>query len=246
MRKVQYHTITKEYKNFIQLPFRQFIEAYSLFQLAGDLGGQEVLDLACGEGFYTRKLKLAGAKEVIGVDTSETMIGMAEAHEQESPIGCSYIIYDVATLPYLGSFDLVVAMYLLGHAQSKYDLLDLCKVIYHQLRAGGQFIGYNDNMFNDVRCFETYRKYGFIKQGYLNQQEGDPILYTFYDQHGGTVQCNNYYLSPRTYEEVFREVGFVDFQWIEPVLDPSQRDNHYWDHFMASPPIIGFKARKAC
>ena len=34
-----------------------------------------VLDLACGDGFYTRLLKEAGARELTGVDISHTRLG---------------------------------------------------------------------------------------------------------------------------------------------------------------------------
>jgi hypothetical protein len=38
-------------------PWRLYIEDFILFELIGDLTGKTVLDLACGEGFYTRRIK---------------------------------------------------------------------------------------------------------------------------------------------------------------------------------------------
>ena len=37
---------------------------------------------ACGEGFYTRRIKQAGAAEVTGVDISAAMIQLTEEEEQ--------------------------------------------------------------------------------------------------------------------------------------------------------------------
>jgi ubiquinone/menaquinone biosynthesis C-methylase UbiE len=40
-----------------------------------------VLDLACGEGFYTRRIKQRDAARVVGVDVSQPMIELARAEE---------------------------------------------------------------------------------------------------------------------------------------------------------------------
>ena len=235
---------TKGYDNSRKLPFRKHVEEYSFFQIAGDVSGLRVLDMACGEGSYTRKLKEARAGEILGVDISSEMIHQAKAIERKNPIGCMYMIHDVATLPYLGPFDVAVAMYLLNYARSKKELLALCKSAYQQLEDGGRFIGFNDNVSNQLSHYETYHQYGFIKQSPPDRQEGDPIQYTFYNLDGTVFRYDNYYFHPDTYGAAFAEAGFVDFQWIDPVLEPSQQNNRYWDHFMSNPPIIGFTARK--
>jgi ubiquinone/menaquinone biosynthesis C-methylase UbiE len=57
----EYDEIAHEYRDSKLLPFRDFVESFSLFRLIGNLEGRTVLDLACGEGHYTRRLKQAGA-----------------------------------------------------------------------------------------------------------------------------------------------------------------------------------------
>jgi ubiquinone/menaquinone biosynthesis C-methylase UbiE len=54
----------------------------SLLRLAPDVTGASVLDIACGQGLATRALAAAGAKSVIGVDSSVTMIELAKARTQ--------------------------------------------------------------------------------------------------------------------------------------------------------------------
>ena len=236
--------ISQGYEHSKRLPFRKYVEEYSLFQIAGDISGLRVLDLACGTGKYTRGLKKARAAKILGVDNSSDLIHRAKELERENPSGCMYMIHDAATLPYLGPFDLVVAMYLLNYAKSKKELLALCQSAYQQLESGGRFIGFNDNLSNQLSQYDTYHQYGFIKQSTLERQEGDPIQYTFYNLDGTVFRYNNYYLHPETYAAAFAETGFTDFQWIDPLLHPEQQNNRYWDHFMAHPPVIGFTARK--
>ena len=48
-----YDTIAERYRDSKRLPFRRAIERYTVFQLLGDLRGQTVLDLACGDLWIT-------------------------------------------------------------------------------------------------------------------------------------------------------------------------------------------------
>ena len=65
-----YDAIAEHYRASKWLLFRHFIERYTLFEVLGDLRGRTMLDLACGDGVYTRQFKRAGAVEVTGVDIS--------------------------------------------------------------------------------------------------------------------------------------------------------------------------------
>jgi SAM-dependent methyltransferase len=56
-----YDKIAKQYKASKRLPFREYVEWYSYNKLLGDISQKSVLDLACGEGFYTRRIKRKGA-----------------------------------------------------------------------------------------------------------------------------------------------------------------------------------------
>lgn len=241
---MEYDFIAEEYKTSKQLSFRKYVEEYTLFVMTGNIRGKNILDLACGEGFYTRKLKFAGADAVLGVDLSPEMIVLAEQSERQSPMGCRYRVQDVASLPVLGSFDLVTAMYLLNYARTREELEAFCKAAYRQLRPGGRFVGINDNPANDPEQYHLYRPYGFLKESRPDRRQGDPIRYTFFNPDGTEFRFNNYYLAPETYEAVFAEAGFVDFKWEGPYLAPSEQTNIFWLDFMVFPPVIGFSARK--
>ena len=113
-----YDAIAEEYRDSKQLPFREHLERHTLFQLLGDVRGKTVLDMACGEGFYTRLLKRAGASAVTGVDISEEMIRLAENQEARRPLGCRYERADAAAFQLQKPVDLVVAMYLFNYCPS--------------------------------------------------------------------------------------------------------------------------------
>ena len=87
-----YDPIAELYKRAKQQPWRAHIEAFTLMRLIGDLTGKTVIDIACGEGFYTRMIRQRGGSKVTGVDLSEKMIGLARASEAQQRLGFDYLV----------------------------------------------------------------------------------------------------------------------------------------------------------
>jgi 2-polyprenyl-3-methyl-5-hydroxy-6-metoxy-1,4-benzoquinol methylase len=91
-----YDRIAEQYQRGARLqPWRTHIERYTLLRMVGDIAGKVVIDLACGEGYYTRALRQQGAARIVGVDLSRAMIGLAEAEEARRPLGVEYRVGDV-------------------------------------------------------------------------------------------------------------------------------------------------------
>src|SRR5262245_43358976 len=141
----QYDHIGSKYDEYARTATLKRAESYTFFRMVGTLAGQHVLDLACGFGFYTRLLKQRGAAQVVGVDISPEMIRLAQQQEQAEPLGITYQVGDAVALPQLGRFDLVTAVYLLNYAESKDQMLALCRSAYNNLVTGGRFIVYTVN-----------------------------------------------------------------------------------------------------
>ena len=240
----QYDPIAEAYKESKQLPFREVVEAYSLFEILGDIRGATVLDLACGDGFYTRRIVQAGAREAAGVDISAEMIRLAEEEERARPLGCRYLQGDAARFELSGQVDLVVAMYLLNYARTGEELLRFVEAAYGFLRPGGRFVGFNDNVGQVPRGTVSYARYGFEKECTDAPREGDVVLYRMRRKDGGTFEFRNYFLKPETYSWAFGQAGFLDFEWAGPYLHPAERQNGFWNEFMVRPPVIGFRAEK--
>ena len=240
----QYDAIAAAYRDSKQLPFRKTIERYTLFEALGNVRGRTVLDLACGEGFYTRLLKIAGAREITGVDISAEMIRLAEQQERNNPLGCRYVCSDAADHRPAGPVDLVVGMYLLHYARSAEKLRRFVSVCHGALRPGGRLVGFNDNVLKPPRGTVSLQKYGIERTGPPVLREGAPVRYRFTNQDGRQFGFENYFLRPETYSEAFAEAGFHDFRWLGVSLDPSERDNPFWDDFLNNPPVIAYTATK--
>lgn len=239
-----YDAIAEEYRDSKQLPFREHLERHTLFQLLGDVRGKTVLDMACGEGFYTRLLKRAGASAVTGVDISAEMIRLAEDQEARHPLGCRYVQADAAALQAEGPVDLVVAMYLFNYARTAEQLARFCRACHDPLRPGGCLVGVNDNVRNVPPGTASLTKYGLERSCPDPAAEGDAIRYTITNADGRRFRFDNFYLTPETYRTVFRKAGFREFRWVDLWLSPSQRGNVFWDDFLSNPPIAAFTATR--
>ena len=68
-----------------------------LWELIGDVAGQRVCDLACGQGVVARWLARRGAA-VVGVDLSAGLLAFARRYEDAEPRGIDYVHDDAQTL----------------------------------------------------------------------------------------------------------------------------------------------------
>jgi ubiquinone/menaquinone biosynthesis C-methylase UbiE len=80
----------------------------NLLRLLGDISGKKVLDLACGQGYFSRVMTVAGAK-VVGVDLSPDLIALAK---EQSPKEIEFKISSADKLTAIagGIFDVVTCV----------------------------------------------------------------------------------------------------------------------------------------
>jgi SAM-dependent methyltransferase len=112
-----------------------------VFEMCGDVQGQHVLDLGCGEGYCARHLSRRGAQSILGIDVSSGMIAGAEAEEMRAPLGIRYRQGDATQLAELddASFDLVIAVFLFNYLTTQ-QTTDCMQEIARVLRPRGRFV----------------------------------------------------------------------------------------------------------
>jgi ubiquinone/menaquinone biosynthesis C-methylase UbiE len=69
----------------------------NLMSLVGDVRGERVCDVACGQGLATRELAKAGA-DVTGIDLSEPLLALARQYETSDQLGIDYVLDDAQAL----------------------------------------------------------------------------------------------------------------------------------------------------
>ncbi|MDS3860423.1 class I SAM-dependent methyltransferase [Thermosynechococcaceae cyanobacterium BACA0444] len=236
----EYDTIANLFQASRNLPFRWHSEAYTYLNLIGNVTGLKILDLACGEGVYSRYFKQQGAAQVVGVDISPEMIALARAAEIQNPFGVEYLVADVTELGKIGEFDLVVSSYLVNHAPDRPTLLKMLQAIARNLHPQGRTINITNNLGQAPETFNICAPYGFTKTAQLPLTEGTPLEVGFILPDGTEFKVIDFYLSPRTYEQTFLQAGFAPIDWIDPEVSPEgiqEWGESYWQDWLTHKPI---------
>ncbi|MHC2518920.1 class I SAM-dependent methyltransferase [Bradyrhizobium diazoefficiens] len=101
-----------------------------------EMAGKRAIDLGCGFGWVSRWLRENGARTVLGVDLSETMI--ARARETTADPAIDYRIADLETIELAeAAFDFAFSS-LTFHYISDFDRL--ARMIHRSLTAGSHFV----------------------------------------------------------------------------------------------------------
>ena len=241
-----YDRIAGQYKRAKLQPWRAHVERYTLLRLVGDLAGKSVIDLACGEGYYSRELRRRGAARVVGVDLSGAMIGLAEAEEARDPLGIEYRVGDARALEEPAQFDLAFAAYLLNYAHTAEELTRMCRAVAHALKPGGRFVTANNNPAEPPANFPAGRAYGYSKRVEGELVDGAPVVWEFL-LPDGAFEVTNYYLGVEAMEEAFRAAGLREVRWHSPEVSPEglrEFGPGHWAAFLACPPVAFIECLK--
>lgn len=105
----------------------------NLLRVLGDIRGKRVLDLACGEGFFSRALHAVGAR-VTGADIAPELIAIAK---KLGPLEISYLAAPASRIPLPeASFDIAVCVLALQNIKDLSGALAQTSLL---LKKGGTF-----------------------------------------------------------------------------------------------------------
>jgi SAM-dependent methyltransferase len=238
----EYDPLTRQYRRSKTMPFRVFGEIPDHLALLGDLSDRSVLDLACGEGFYTRLIKQAGADRVVGVDLSEKMIAWAREQETAHPLGITYVCGPAESLGSIGPFDVVAGAFLLNCAPDRRTLDAMARAVAMNLVPGGRMV-MTISAFGEWPDTD-YSPYGMVDDVREGLADGTPYHITFLlDQDTFTLM--NYAHSRATYEAALHQAGLADIRWHAPRITDEGLAAYppgYWDTYLARPPMMRISA----
>jgi len=226
--KAEYDSIGALFKAYEGSP-AQSVQTRTILDLAGDVTGKSVLDLACGYGFFGRELHKRGAAKVAGVDISKKMIELAHRASRDNGDSIEFYIRNVGEMEILGSFDIAIAAFLFNYADSLIELGNMFSAIRKNLKPAGRLIAYT--VEPDYRLSEgNFSRYGvnilaeeLWEEGYRMQAEfatSSPSPFTFYRW------------SRKDYEHAITAAGFSDFYWQKPLpsqADVEEQSQGFWD-----------------
>lgn len=223
----EYDSLVRAYQRSKTLPFRVYSEIPNHLELLGDLRGLSVLDLACGEGFYTRLIRQAGAARTVGVDVSSEMIALARQQEQDSPLGIEYFAAAAESIPELGTFDVVSAAYLLNCAPDRKSLNEMTRTIAGSLVPGGRLVATIGDLGR--RTGVDYSPYGMVTNVIAELTEGAPYNITFL-LDADTFSITDFNHSQATYEAACEAAGLQVSGW-HPCTVTEEGIHRYGEEF---------------
>jgi SAM-dependent methyltransferase len=236
-----YDEIGADYLRVKALPWKLFAERHTFFETLGPLRGLRVIDVACGDGYYSRQLRDAGA-DVVGVDVSKEMIRLAEASEAREPRGIRYLVGDATDLRVLEGglqplCDIAVAQWLFDYAATLDDLRAMCRSLAGIVRPGGRFVhvgGCFDSIFHHPQTFPSY---GIELEILESHGDGSRCRWTV-RRDGQSVSAENTMWTPETINAELEAAGFADVQWPPAEVAPAgiaEMGKSYWTDFLQHP-----------
>jgi len=237
-----YDELGSRYLLIKSLPWKRFSERYTFFKAVGPVHGLHLIDVACGDGFYSRQFRDAGA-DVVGVDVSREMIRLATVQEARERKGIRYELGDARNLEQvvrrrrLGIFDIAVAQWLLDYADTRDALRAMCRSLACVVRPGGRFVhlgGCFDSIFGHP---ERFRRYGVEVEVLSSHGDGSRCRWTVAGG-GESVSAENTMWTPATVTAELEAAGFAAVEWPEAEIDPegvAELGEAYWAAYLDHP-----------
>jgi len=99
-------------------------------EMAGGIGGKDVLDVGCGGGILSEAMARAGAN-VTGVDLSAKALGVARLHGLESGVAVTYrlVAAEALAAECPGRFAVVTCMEMLEHVPDPASIVAACTTL---------------------------------------------------------------------------------------------------------------------
>jgi ubiquinone/menaquinone biosynthesis C-methylase UbiE len=91
MTQASYNEIAQWYDQFLrERPVYTEVLLPNLLALVGEVEGEVICDLACGQGWVARELARRGA-QVTGLDLAPNLLALARGYEEQEPLGIVYV-----------------------------------------------------------------------------------------------------------------------------------------------------------
>lgn len=212
-----------------------------IFGVLGDVRAKALLDLACGDGFYTRRFRAeSGADPVIGVDLSPKLIEKARAIEAREPLGIEYRVGDVRELELDRRFDVVTAIHLLHYLESEDEIASVLRGIHGLLGDRGRFVTMIINPEFELDRHDradSKEKYAYY---FSAAEPGNGGILRFHP--GGFEKEREITIELRRWERGFldrvaADVGFAS-EWHEPFISAAglaEYGDAFFANYLANP-----------
>jgi ubiquinone/menaquinone biosynthesis C-methylase UbiE len=212
-----------------------------IFRVLGDIHGKSLLDLACGDGFYTRRFRSeCGANPVMGIDLSPKQIERAQMVERQKPLDIEYRVGDVTALALDRRFEVVTAIHLLHYLENAPEIELALRKIYSVLDNRGRFVTMIANPEFDLDQHDAADSKTKFAYYFSRAEPGSGGLMRFHP--GGFEKERELTVEFRRWERhvidsIAVGVGFTP-QWHDPFISAEGLETYgasFFENYLANP-----------
>lgn len=198
-----------------------------------------VIDVGCGDGFFTIPIS-EKCEKVIGIDNSIEQI--KKANEKNEDI--DFRVADMFTFDY-PLCDKISCPFVLNYIQNKDGLKTLFGKFYSALNENGKIVGILDmpkELINEAKEWGAIKK---IKGDKI--EEGVPMDIELYNGEEHLVTLHSFYHEKKVIEDLLTSSGFVDIKWKDAIVSQEGLEKfgkEFWESYKEKIDVVYFVARK--
>jgi ubiquinone/menaquinone biosynthesis C-methylase UbiE len=208
-------------------------------QAFGNLKGKSVLEIGCGNGYWTRFFRRAGAKSCLGVDHSADQIKIAERDTKGA--GVRYLKADGVNLKLKERFDVIYVNFILDEVRDV-KARAIIRTCWQQLKPGGKLVvgAFHPAVYDfGIVNVRTDGKYRYFREesltcAFIRRSNGDIAEQVAYHRSMG-----------RLTEVVLSSPFLIDGIWEPRYTAKEAGQNAYLKERSEHPTRIIISARKA-
>jgi ubiquinone/menaquinone biosynthesis C-methylase UbiE len=216
-----YNDIAEWYDQFLrERPVYTEVILPNLLALVGEVQGEVICDLACGQGWVARELARRGA-QVTGLDRAPKLLALARGYEAQEPLGIVYVHGDAQRAEQLSDNEFTGCVCVMALINIP-DLHATFQSVRRILKPGGWFV-----FALPHPCFETPHAqwtplpdpehgFGRIVTGYFDERQWLSL-----NPDGVRSRVADHHRMLSTYLNTLSAAGFVFERALEP--GPSAR-----------------------
>ncbi len=206
---------------------KQFSILPTVIHLLRPLSGKRVIDVGCGDGFFTLPIADQSPTHVYGIDNCVRQI---EKAEKEPHPRVSYSVTDM--FDELPPAERVNAPFVLNYTETTRELRLLLRNFYQSLTKDGKLVAVVDlpkPNFNSQQR-ERKRQLSVVKTLAGELQDETGIKLDFYNGNGIMFSLSATYYTPQTITGVLSDVGFTRIQWHQPLIEENSPLSSWQDY----------------
>jgi toxoflavin synthase len=233
-----YDQIGGQYSKSHLKPDKRYSMVPSTLNILQPLSGRTVLDVGCGDGFFTR-IFAQEANLVYGIDISHEQIRRAR---QGMLPNMMVEVGDMlnADLPRVNR---IFSPFVLNYVQEKEKLKGLFERYYDSLNPNGilaSIVDMPQSLVHDMR------KFGSIKR-IAKFEEGEPMEVEIYNGNEHLTTLHSVYHTKETIETLLAKTGFREIQWHTPIISSKgikELGENFWKGYVENCDVAYFSARR--